>query len=225
MNAVHLLKTCAAAVLLTVGGAAAAALTAIDQSGFLPSDALLDYGDPALYLAPADGLVVGQVTHGFTVNGSSSTQASVDITPGLLDFIELENVTGDAGGALSLTFATPQSRLGFGWALSLYDGSGSVTIELFDAGQISLGAVTIGGAPDSSFGMTTGFAGVRSDDAFVRAVMTWNDVSASDAFAFDNVRFANGDVSGVPEPGSLALLCAGFGFAMRLRRAGPRRHD
>ena len=69
--------------------------------------------------------------------------------------------------------------------------------------------------------MTTAFAGVRSDDAFVRAVMTWNGAAEVDVFAFDNVRFAAGDVNGVPAPGSLALLGAGLCFALRLRRAGP----
>ena len=105
--------------------------------------------------------------------------------------------------------------IGFGFSLSTGGNLvNAVTVELFDIGNVSLGSLSGGSAPDPGF--TGGFFGVASMIAFLRAEVSFSGAAAR--FAFDNLRSVP-----VPEPSTLAILAvglAGLGFVTRRRRIG-----
>ena len=118
MNATAFSRAVAAALLLGTGTAATAAVTPIGLAGFSGGESVISY-DTADWFLPVDGQIIDGVAHGFTMGGNSSTDATVDIGPGVLDYVEPFSVEGDATGVLTLAFGGPQTRIGFGWALSL----------------------------------------------------------------------------------------------------------
>jgi len=87
--------------LLGTGTAATAAVTSIGLAGFSGGESVISY-DTADWFLPVDGQIIDGVAHGFTMGGNSSTDATVDIGPGVLDYVEPFSVEGDAAGVLTL---------------------------------------------------------------------------------------------------------------------------
>ena len=137
---------------------------------------------------PVDGLTVGEVTFGY----AGGARADYDSGgPGTTSFVDDPSIEGDAGGILSLAFATPTTTLSFGIALSDPFGPGiGAVVELFDAGGASLGV----------------FDFLVDDDP---------DPSA----LFVGGRFEATGASVIPVPASLPLVLTGLaGMALAARR-------
>ena len=175
---------------------ASAAPILIGLGGFSGGETVIDYGPPPPSNLPINGMLIDGVLHGFTISGSPSLDAVLDSGPGTTNNIAVTNIEGNAGGVLSLTFSGPQNRLGYGWAMSSAADGQQTTVELFDFGNTSLGAVSLVGTLDPTF--MGGFLGVESIIAFTRAEVTWT--GSASRFAFDNMRFEF-----IPEPSTLTL--------------------
>jgi len=207
------------AVFVAAGALAAPAAAvpfALSEASFLGAS-LIDFG-PTQTFAPINGVTIGGVLFGFTVGGVGSADARIDGGPGVTAHISPANIEGTTAGVLSLTFAAPQYRFGYGFATL---GTGSTTVELF-SGAISLGTLTKVGAPDPIF--RGGFLGVGSDLAFTSVRVTFLTSPATTRFAFDNAVFST---SPVPEPATLTLVGAGAAaaFGRRLLRGRKARRQ
>lgn len=141
------------------------------------------------------------------------------------------NITfGLDGKQLSLIFPELQNRLGFGFALSEYEGfpldspidadvlANTVTVKLFDADYNLLGTFSGEAQPDPEF--LGGFFGIESTTPFLRAEITFNE--GYEEFAFDNLRYELVDLTEpatVPEPatglGLLVISTIGAGSVLR----------
>lgn len=164
-----------------------------------------------------NSMVVDGVLFNYLVNGVASDFLIVDGGPGVTNNVSppnLVNSGGNAGAVLRLTFAQPEERLGYGFAvLNTVAIANATTVSLFDATNAIVGVLSANGVPDPLF--TGGFLGLRSTVPFVRADITFSTLGG--AFAFDNLRFA--PAATVPEPAGVALLLAGLaGVAQRWRR-------
>lgn len=84
---------------------------------------------------PVDGLTVGEVTYGFTVNGTPSTDANyASFGPNLVNFLQDPVLEGTASGVLSLDFSTPVDSIQFGLARSIQTPvTNGVEVRLFDS--------------------------------------------------------------------------------------------
>ena len=187
------------AVVSMPGPTVHAGIMAIEPGDFSGGETLIDYGPPLITGAPVDGLTISGVLHEFSVGGLSSLDATVSPGgPGDTNSVSPPLIEGDAAGLLSLSFPTPQTRFGFGFAIlatsALADGT---TIELFDAGSASLGSIAFPALPDPTF--PGGFAGIESTEPFTSAEVTFSGDASR--FALDDVRFENF----VPEPSSLCV--------------------
>jgi hypothetical protein len=193
------------AVLAAVGPARAGV---IPISKAQAGPVIIDFG-PTPTGAPIDGQTINGVTFHFTVAGLPSNNATIDAGPGNTNNITVANIEGspNASSVLSLSFPTPENRLGFGYAISTtVPVADATTVQLFDASNNLVGTLSANGIPDPFF--TGGFLGVESSIPFVRADVTFSGANQAGAFAFDNVRFQPG-LATVPEPGTLALLALG----------------
>lgn len=206
MNAKHVLV--GVVLLALVAGAAQASpiLIAVDKTEFSADALLIDFGTENTHQA-IDGATVGGVEFGFSVNGTSSRDATVTTTgPGISNNCAPAYIEGNARGILELVFPEAEQRFGFGYAISTIiptepSVGPTTTIELFDAAGASLGSLGYTGARDPNF--VGGFAGIQSPLPFNRAEVRFPNGNAG-RFAFDNARFEP-----VPEPSTLALLVAG----------------
>lgn len=100
-------------------------------------------------MQPVDGLTVGEVTYGFTVNGAASTDANyASFGPNLVNFLQDPVLEGTASGILSLDFSTPVDSIQFGLARSIQAPvTNGVEVRLFDtagnpAGTFPLDLIT-----------------------------------------------------------------------------------
>ncbi len=180
-----------------------AALIPISESSFSTAQ-VIDFSTLADG-TDANGLLTGGVL--FTVLQSGTPTDGlviVDGGPGTTNHIVPPNLVSlrkPGELALTLFLPSPVSQLGYGYALlATTPLSPATTIQLF-AGTTPLGSIQFAGQLDPEF--TGGFAGVRSTIPFDRAVLTFSD--AADAFAVDNIMFANAAVS---DAGSTLLLLA-----------------
>ena len=198
---------------LALGRAASATTIPLTAAAFGP--VLIDFG-PVPTGAAVNGTTIGGVLFNFTIGGNPSADATIDGGPGNTNNVTVADIEGNAAGVLTLTFPSLETRFGFGYAItSLAPVANAARIELFDAGNVSLGALSYNGAPDPTF--AGGFAGIGSTIPFQSAQVTFN--IAGGRFAFDNVRFDNAAVNNVPEPMSLVLVGSGLtGLALRRRR-------
>jgi hypothetical protein len=157
------------------------------------------------------GQTIGGVRFAFTIGGIPSPEAGIDGGPGNTNNITIANVEGNTSGVLSMLFPAPETRIGYGFAISTEGTVPNATaIQLFDAANNSLGILTAAGVPDPVF--AGGFLGVESTIPFVRANVAWNFLAA-DRFAFDNLRFER-----VSEPSAILLVGAGGLVAVIFRR-------
>jgi len=198
----------------TPARAAVIPLTAADLAGISPItfSGLADG-------TPVNGLTVGGVLFNYLVNGVSSPNGIIDGGPGITRNISppnIVNITGNANAVLRLTFAGPQARLGYGFALlGITPLPNATTVSLFDASNALVGTLSANGLPDPAF--PGGFLGLESTVPFVRADLAFSMLAG--AFAADNIRVGP---AGVPEPTSLALLGIGILAATARRRRSDR---
>lgn len=166
---------------------------------------LIDFGTNETG-APIDGQTISGVQFSFLVNGLHSNNAVIDDGPGNTNNITIANVVNNSGNAnavLEMVFPSPETRIGYGYAVLLQAATpAGTTVEVFNAANQSLGFLSPAiSSPDPSF--AGGFWGVKSGIAFVRADVTFT--TAAPASAFDNLRyeFVGADVT--PEPSTFFL--------------------
>jgi hypothetical protein len=163
---------------------------------------------------PVDGLTYKGVTFGFTVGGSSSTDALYSgVGPGeYVTYLEGTTLEGNAAGMLTFDFAQPTNLLQFGLALNSFSPvTAAYTVELFDASLAAL----------STYSGNTYPLILWSEDLFTyngapisRAIINFNEQFAG-RFAVDNLSI---NPSPAPAPGSVLLGSLGVGFVSWLRR-------
>jgi hypothetical protein len=193
--------------LLLIGSASAATLT-FDE---LPHQSV-------------NGLSFGGVTFGFVVEGAPSVDAYYNAGPGLnLTFVQGPSLEGSSFGVLTLHFLVPASMLRFGLARSTFDPlTPGFTVDAFTRSAL-IRSFSVNTAPLISF--SEGLFHYSDPSRLIsRAVIRFDDPSAADRFALDNLTFNE-----VPEPNSVLLLTSGLTAALtyrvrRIRRAnGGRR--
>jgi hypothetical protein len=217
-------RTCLASLtiisFLALGRAASA--TTIPLSAAQLGPVLIDFG-PVQTGVAINGTTIGGVLFNFTIGGNPSGDAFIDAGPGNTNNVTVANVEGNTLGVLKLTFPSLETRFGFGYAIAVIAPlvANATRIELFDAGNVSVGALSYNGAADPIF--AGGFAGIGSTIPFQSAQVTFNNAAAA-RFAFDNVRFDNSAVNVIPEPMSLVLVGSGLTrLALRRRRRASNR--
>jgi hypothetical protein len=178
---------------------------------------------PGSTLSTFTGIPDGTEVNGLTVNGIlysyslGNGQLIMDAGPGITNNIAPQNIVsiGNNTGVLTLTFPTPISMFGYGYAILNVTTVTATTITVFD-GATNVGSLPYIGAPDPTF--TGGFAGIASTIPFTSASLTFNSIAAP-AFALDNVR--TGTVVSAPEPSAALLLGTGLGVLWFRRRMRP----
>ena len=93
---------------------------------------------------PVNGLSVGGVTFGFTINGLASSDAIFGSTtgPGPTPFNTPPHLEGNTLGLLMLDFASPIVFLQFGSHLSVEtDVTSALGVQLYDSSMMPLGSV------------------------------------------------------------------------------------
>lgn len=218
----HLLM--ATALALGVTGTLKAQFTISDSVGGTPNvtGATLETFDEAspsiLTLSGAAYLVTGGrglPGYYYAPYYSGSTAAYFGESPAT-GYDTSQYVAVETGGTATLTFSSPQNYLGLLWGsvdlgynvLSFYDSNDQLIGTVLPS---QLTGVTYGGTAVKG----TAYVNIDSSVPFSSVTMTTSGTIGDDTFEFDDVAFANV----VPEPGSGALIAAGFGtVGMLLRR-------
>jgi hypothetical protein len=161
---------------------------------------------------PVDGLVhPSGVEFGFTVGGVPDLDARYNaFGPGSITYVQDPSIEGTTAGVLEVILPGAFPSVEFGLAVSGYQPT-SVSVELFDAANTSLGVLPLFLNPlvlyDEGQFVHNGVGVLR-----ILVDMTPAQGSGAFRFAYDNLTF-------VPEPATAMLIAAGLaGFAMRRRR-------
>jgi hypothetical protein len=194
---------------------------------FSGQETLLDYPDGIQpfghYYTMPPHFIIDDVFHLGHLYDSEAVLNTNNITSPNITF-------GLDGKQLSLIFPELQNRLGFGFALSEYEGfpldipidadvlANAFTVKLFDADYNLLGTFSGEAQPNPEF--LGGFFGIESTTPFLRAEITFNE--GYEEFAFDNLRYELVNLeepATVPEPatglGLLVISTIGAGSILR----------
>ena len=149
---------------------------------------------------PVDGLTFGDVTFGFTVAGSPSTDARFNANgPGLFaSFLQDPVLEGTTSGVLALDFAVPVDSISFGLARSSPATLASgFEVRLFDSTGASVGTFPTATAPSVGFTFTE--AQFSYNGAPVQRMeidlTTASAAAGGSRFAIDNLVFNTATVS------------------------------
>jgi hypothetical protein len=162
-----------------------------DPTGSGPGESTTITFDEVPIDTPVDGLVIGDVTFGF----SSSDATVTDTGPGIQVFVQAPNIEGDASGILTLDFANPSFQvLSISYGFALDTGTPvdpGTTVEIFDASENSLGVFT---APAQAVGVqfVEGFVRADSETPIASAEISFAN-STNSRFAFDFLTYSSGD--------------------------------
>ncbi len=167
---------------------------------------LTTYSENPPGTVPVDGLTFKGVTYGFTVGGSSSTDATFGGGgPGNTQFVQDPSLEGNASGVLTLNFANKQTHIQFGLARS-------TTSSLMPGASVLLKS---DGSTLGTFDLNTSFLGTFSEGLFVyagapasSAVITFPSSEEANRFALDNLVLLGGGLISVEGPGA-SLSVAG----------------
>jgi hypothetical protein len=214
----------AIALILAAPTHASAAVIPLTPADFAGTSLITFDGIPDF--TPVNGMTVDGVLFNYLLNNVASDALVVDGGPGPTNNVwspNLVNISGgNANALLRLTFAEPEERLGYGFAvLTNLVIPNATTVTLFDGTDVMVGVLSAPSTLDFDPIFNNGFLGLRSTIPFVRADITFT--SLAQAFAFDNLRFAPAAAS-VPEPASVILLLAGFAVVAR-RACRPEVHS
>ncbi len=162
---------------------------------------------------PVNGLSVGGVTFGYTINGLASSDAIYGATagPGPTPFNVPPHLEGNTLGLLMLDFASPIIFLQFGSHLSVEtDVTAALGVQLYDSSMTPLGGLR-------SLDMTRSptYAGglFQYDGPAARhARIQFNDQAAT-RFTIDTLSFVP-----VPEPGVVWFIIPALAGVILLRR-------
>lgn len=166
---------------------------------------------------PANGLVLQDVTFGFTVGGVASADALFNSNAlGTNTTVNLQSPTleGNANGVLTFDFAQPVSDVSFHVARLTGLTLTGATVALFDPSLNGFATTPVTVAKVMTY--SEGFFSYSGGPSVERVVVTF-DAGAGPRFAIDNLAFT----VAVPEPGTtlLGLLVTGaYAGARRFRR-------
>lgn len=170
---------------------------------------------------PADGLLVEGVTFGFSIGGSSATDAIFNSElPVASTYLDDRVLSGPVTGLLSFQFAIPVFSFQFGLLLNTFDAEQPAAIVyLYDENSQSLGSVPLDSNPLVLFseGLFT-----YSGPTVSRAEIAFSGTTAADLFAIDNLDF-QADATDIPEPSTTLLIAIGLLSATAFARARPSR--
>ena len=167
---------------------------------------------------PVNGLSVGGVTFGFTINGLASSDATFGSTagPGPTPFNSPPHLEGSTLGLLMLDFASPIVFLQFGSHLSIEsDVTSALGVQLYDSSMTPLG-----GLLSVDMIRSPNFAGGRFEydgPAARHAAIQFKDQAAT-RFTIDALTFVP-----VPEPMLAWLIVPALAGGMYLRRRSANR--
>lgn len=152
------------------------------------------------------GIVFGQTT--VLTAGTSLNEAEFPPRSGV-------NVATDAGGPVLLTFASPASSFG-----AYFTYLGPLSLTAYDASNTQIGIVT---SQYSSNLLISGVFGSSPNELLsfnalggIKSIRIEGDPSGG-SFVLDDITFESTSPTGVPEPGSMAVMGLGLAALAILR--------